>query len=87
MIPESAQMLGDVGAGIQVTTNMTQLLLRWCLCPAFHTYGIEPTTIVLSWYGTGKRLGCKRSVPHMVHNYGVPHSKFNYVVYIVAYTM
>jgi len=86
MIPESARVLGDVGAGIQVATNMTRLLLRWGLRPALRVYDIKPTAIIFRWYGMGKRLGCKRSVPHMARDHGAPHSKF-IVVYLVVYTV
>ena len=64
MIPGSARVLADVGAGIQVSTNVTRLLLRWGLRPALHAYGVEPTAIVFRRYDTGERLGCKRSVPY-----------------------
>ena len=87
MIPESAHMLGDVGVGIQVATNMMRLLLRWGLRPALHAYSLECTVIIFRWYGTGKHVGCKHSVPHMARNHGAPHSTFNSVVYLVVYTV
>jgi len=53
-----------MGVVIQVSTNVTLLLLRWGLRPALHAYGVEPTAIIFRRYDTGERLWCKRSVPH-----------------------
>jgi len=77
-IPESACVLGDVGAGIQVTTNM---LLCWGPRRALCAYGIAPTTIIFRWYRMSKHLECNCSVPTW-HDHGAPHCKFNSVVYL-----
>jgi len=37
--------------------------------------------------GTGKHFRCKRAVLHMVRDHSVPHSKLNYVVYLIVYTV
>ena len=52
-IPESARVLGDVGAGIQVSTNVTRLMLRCGLRSALRAYGVEPSAIVFRRYDTG----------------------------------
>ena len=53
MIPDSAPVLGDLGASTQVSTNATRLL-RWGLRPALRAYGIEPTAI---FFGLHRRPG------------------------------
>ena len=73
MILESAHVLRDVGAGIQISPNATRLLLRRGLSPALRAYGIEPTAIVFRRYDTGERLGHKLSVPQIARDHRAPY--------------
>ena len=45
-ILESASAIGEVGAGIQVTPNLSRLLIRWGLGPALDRTGVKPDAIV-----------------------------------------
>ena len=78
---ESARVLGDVGAGIQVSPNATRLLLRWGLGPALRAYGVEPTAISIRRYDTGERVGYHSCIPYMVRDHGAP----NYQVHRADY--
>lgn len=70
---ESASVLGDVGAGIQVSPNATRLLLRWGLGPALAASAVEPTAIVFRRYDTGTRVGYTRWGARMAHEHGAPY--------------
>ena len=50
---ESAPAIGEVGAGIQVTPNMSRLLRRWGAGFALEAVGVRPEAIVLRRYETG----------------------------------
>ena len=54
---ESAPAIGEVGAGIQVTPNVSRLLQRWGAGPALESVGVRPEAIVLRRYDTGERVG------------------------------
>lgn len=43
---ESAPAIGEVGAGIQVTPNLSRLLSRWGLRPILDAVGVKPDAIV-----------------------------------------
>ncbi|KAF8490551.1 FAD/NAD-P-binding domain-containing protein [Russula emetica] len=70
---ESASVLSDVGAGIQVSPNATRLLHRWGLGEALAAVAVEPTAIVFRRYDTGSRVGYKRSGARMVEDHGSPY--------------
>ncbi|OSX61363.1 hypothetical protein POSPLADRAFT_1144845 [Postia placenta MAD-698-R-SB12] len=56
-ILESATAIGEIGAGIQVSPNVSRLLYRWGLRDALHAVAVEPEAIVLRRYATGARVG------------------------------
>ena len=71
---ESARVLGEVGAGIQISPNATRLLLRWGLGPALAACAIEPQAVVLRRYDTGERVGYTRwGKTTMMDRYGAPY--------------
>lgn len=70
---ESASVLSDIGAGIQVSPNATRLLRRWGLGQALATVGVEPTAIVFRRYDTGSRVGYTRWGTRMVEDHGSPY--------------
>ncbi|KAI8976310.1 FAD/NAD-P-binding domain-containing protein [Trametes punicea] len=57
---ESAAAIGEVGAGIQVTPNLSRLLRRWGVADALEAVGVRPDAIVLRRYNTGERVGYTR---------------------------
>jgi len=70
---ESAPVLGEVGAGIQVSPNATRLLLRWGLGPLLDGTVVEPTAIVFRRFDTGERIGYTRWGALMVERHGAPY--------------
>ncbi|KDQ50681.1 hypothetical protein JAAARDRAFT_41875 [Jaapia argillacea MUCL 33604] len=57
---ESATAIGEVGAGIQVTPNVTRLLERWGLGEKMKQVAVRPEAIVFRRYSTGERVGYTR---------------------------
>ncbi|PIL32084.1 hypothetical protein GSI_06789 [Ganoderma sinense ZZ0214-1] len=69
---EAASAIGEVGAGIQVTPNVSRLLRRWGAGPALEAVGVRPEAIVLRRYATGERVGYTRWTD-MEERYGAPY--------------
>jgi salicylate hydroxylase len=69
---ESASALGEVGAGIQVTPNVSRLLRRWGLGAAFDAVSVKPEAIVLRRYADGDVVGYT-SWRGMEARYGTPY--------------
>ncbi|KAI0357273.1 FAD/NAD(P)-binding domain-containing protein [Trametes cingulata] len=57
---ESAAALGEVGAGIQVSPNVSRLLRRWGAGDALERVAVRPQAIVLRRYDTGERVAYTR---------------------------
>jgi len=70
---ESAAVIGEVGAGIQVSPNATRLLLRWGLGPLLEGTVVQPTAIVFRRFDTGERIGYTRWGERMVEQHGAPY--------------
>lgn len=70
---ESASVLSDVGAGIQVSPNATRILHRWGLGPALAALAVEPAAIVFRRYDTGARVGHTCWGPRMAQDHGSPY--------------
>ena len=69
---EGASAIGEVGAGIQVTPNVSRLLRRWGAGRALEAVGVRPEAIVLRRYDTGERVGYTRWAD-MEDKYGAPY--------------
>ncbi len=69
---EAAAAIGEVGAGIQVTPNVSRLLRRWGAGPALEAVGVRPEAIVLRRYANGERVGYTRWTD-MEDKYGAPY--------------
>ncbi|RDX40070.1 FAD/NAD(P)-binding domain-containing protein [Lentinus brumalis] len=69
---EAAAAIGEVGAGIQVTPNVSRLLRRWGAGDALEAVGVRPEAIVLRRYATGERVGYTRWTD-MEEKYGAPY--------------
>jgi len=59
-IIESYPVLGEVGAGIQLTPNSTRLLRRWGLGEHLKENAVRPEGIAYLRYNTGERIGFTR---------------------------
>lgn len=69
---ESAAAIGEVGAGIQVTPNVSKLLHRWGLGEALDKVGVIPEAICFRRYATGERVGWTKWGESM-EQYGAPY--------------
>lgn len=69
---EAATAIGEVGAGIQVSPNVSRLLHRWGVGDALNRVGVKPEAIVLRRYATGERVGYTRWADKM-EEYGAPY--------------
>jgi salicylate hydroxylase len=70
---EQAAALGEVGAGIQLTPNVTRLLRRWGLFPALEPTAVKPGNIYLRRWETGEPIGLTRLVPDFELDFGAPY--------------
>ncbi|TFK46276.1 FAD/NAD(P)-binding domain-containing protein [Heliocybe sulcata] len=70
---ESAPAIGEVGAGIQVTPNVSRLLIRWGLGPQLEKIAVVPEAIVFRRYSTGERIGYGRWGERMEQDHGSPY--------------
>ena len=69
---ESAPAIGEVGAGIQVSPNVSRLLRRWGLTEPLDNIGVRPEAIAFRRYATGERVGYTRWGERM-EEYGAPY--------------
>ena len=69
---EAASAIGEVGAGIQITPNVSRLLRRWGAGDALERVGVRPEAIVLRRYATGERVG-RTGWGDMEERYGAPY--------------
>ncbi|EPQ53357.1 FAD/NAD P-binding domain-containing protein [Gloeophyllum trabeum ATCC 11539] len=70
---ESAPAIGEVGAGIQVTPNVSRLLIRWGLGEQLSKIAVKPEAIVFRRYSTGERVGYARWGDKIEKEYGAPY--------------
>jgi hypothetical protein len=73
MLLESAPRLGDVGAGIQVSPNVSRLLIRWGLGSALGATAVQPEAIVFRRYDTGERVGYSHWGNDLIPEHGAPY--------------
>ncbi|KAK4688408.1 hypothetical protein P7C73_g1701, partial [Tremellales sp. Uapishka_1] len=70
---EAAVKLGEVGAGIQLTPNVTRLMKRWGLFPRLEPLAVEPRSIYFRRWSTGEAIGLTRLVPDFEQAFGSPY--------------
>ena len=70
---EAARAIGEVGAGIQVTPNVSRLLRRWGLERALEDIAVRPEAIVFRRYNTGERVGYTKWGDKMERDHGSPY--------------
>ncbi|CAL1707345.1 unnamed protein product [Somion occarium] len=71
-ILESATAIGEVGAGIQVSPNVSRLLRRWGLGKALEDIAVRPEAIALRRYNTGELVGWTKWAEKM-EEFGAPY--------------
>ncbi|KIL63956.1 hypothetical protein M378DRAFT_1045909 [Amanita muscaria Koide BX008] len=72
-VVEAAEVLGDIGAGLQLGPNLSRLLLRWGLREKLDTLAVRPEAISFMRYDTGERVGIDIYGLKVEKEYGVPH--------------
>ena len=69
---EHAPALGEVGAGIQVSPNVSRLLRRWGAGEALDAVSVRPVGIVFRRWHSGERVG-RTDWRGMEDTYGAPY--------------
>jgi len=72
-IVESSRVIGEIGAGIQVSPNSSRLLRRWGLGKHLEEIAVKPEAIVFRRYDTGERVGFTKWEGVMEEDYGAPY--------------
>lgn len=69
---ESAPAIGEVGAGIQVSPNITRLLIRWGLGEELKRVSVKPEALVFRRYSNGEMVAYTRWAERM-DAFGAPY--------------
>ena len=72
-ILEAAKELSEVGAGIQMTPNVSRLLIRWGLEEMIKSVKVEPSEINLLRWESGERIGHTNLVPSFRSDFDAPY--------------
>ena len=72
-IIEASPVVGEVGAGIQVSPNSSRLLRRWGLGKHLDDVAVQPEAIAFRRYNTGELVGFTRWEGVMEREYGAPY--------------
>ncbi|KAJ3512367.1 hypothetical protein NLJ89_g3560 [Agrocybe chaxingu] len=70
---EAASTITDVGAGIQLSPNVTRLLARWGLGEKVKELAFVPQTLSLRRYKNGEVVGWRKWGEIMERDYGAPY--------------
>ncbi|KAH6669063.1 hypothetical protein B0J14DRAFT_599969 [Halenospora varia] len=70
---EQAVQLGEVGAGIQIPSNSSRLLLSWGLGPLLESFVVEPAGMTFRRWENGATIGYTKLVPEFRNNFGAPY--------------
>jgi len=73
VVLEQASQLSEVGAGIQLSPNVTRLLRRWGLFEALEPAAVQPGNIYFRRWETGEPIGLTRLVPDFEQQFGAPY--------------
>ncbi|KEP50186.1 FAD/NAD-binding domain protein [Rhizoctonia solani 123E] len=70
---EGAPAIGEVGAGIQVTPNVSRLLIRWGLAEQLESIAVRPEGIVFRSWKTGEKVGETKWGGEFENEHGAPY--------------
>ncbi|KAG8741018.1 hypothetical protein FRC10_003441 [Ceratobasidium sp. 414] len=70
---EAAPAIGEVGAGIQVTPNVSRLLIRWGLAEQLENIAVRPEGIVFRRWNTGEKVGETKWGGEFENEHGAPY--------------
>ncbi|KAF9773502.1 hypothetical protein IL306_008653 [Fusarium sp. DS 682] len=70
---EQAAALVEVGAGIQIPSNSSRLLLKWGLGPYLNEYAVKPESMTFRRWENGEPIGFTSLCPEFESRYGAPY--------------
>ncbi|CEL54331.1 3-hydroxybenzoate 6-hydroxylase 1 OS=Pseudomonas alcaligenes GN=xlnD PE=1 SV=1 [Rhizoctonia solani AG-1 IB] len=73
VILETARNIGEIGAGIQVTPNLSRILIKWGLRDRLDKLAVVPQAIVFRRYKNGEKVGGSVWGSKMEHDHGSPY--------------
>ncbi|CAE6445671.1 unnamed protein product [Rhizoctonia solani] len=73
VILEAARSIGEIGAGIQVTPNLSRILIKWGLREKLEKLAVVPEAIVFRRYKTGAKVGGSVWGSKMERDHGSPY--------------
>ncbi|KAG9309242.1 FAD/NAD(P)-binding domain-containing protein [Chiua virens] len=88
-ILEAASTIGEIGAGIQVSPNLTRLLIRWGLGDKLRQVSVKPEALTMRRWSTGETVAWTKWGDTMEEYYGAPYyhihrADFHRLVYELA---
>ncbi|KAG1777936.1 hypothetical protein EV702DRAFT_1179173 [Suillus placidus] len=88
-ILEAAPAIGDVGAGIQASPNVSRLLKRWGLGPHLEELGVKPQNLSIRRWKNDEVVGFTPFGETFVKDYGSPYyhihrADFHHMLYAAA---
>ena len=72
-IIESSPVIGEIGAGMQLSPNTTRLLQKWGLGKLLEEISVRPEGVTYRRYSTGERLGFTKWGKVLEEEYGAPY--------------
>ncbi|KAH7304653.1 hypothetical protein BKA65DRAFT_205867 [Rhexocercosporidium sp. MPI-PUGE-AT-0058] len=73
IILEQAHALAEVGAGIQIPSNSSRILLKWGLGPLIKGRAVEPRGMTFRRWENGEPIGYTKLIPEFQDNFGAPY--------------
>lgn len=72
-IIESSPVIGEIGAGMQLSPNTTRLLHKWGLGKRLDEIAVRPEGVAYRRYNTGERVGFTKWGKALEKDYGAPY--------------
>lgn len=72
-IVESSRVIGEIGAGMQLSPNTTRLLNKWGLGKHLDEIAVRPEGVAYRRYSTGERIGFTKWGTALERDYGAPY--------------
>jgi salicylate hydroxylase len=72
-IIESSRIIGEIGAGMQLSPNTTRLLQKWGLGEHIDEIAVRPEGVAYMRYSTGERIGFTKWGEVLEKEYGAPY--------------
>ncbi|KAJ7152356.1 hypothetical protein C8R46DRAFT_1302630 [Mycena filopes] len=70
---ESASKISEIGAGIQISPNLSRLLIRWGLENELQQATVKPQAVTLRRWKDGEKIGWTKWGENMDRDYGAPY--------------